>query len=159
MWWVALVVVVVVSVVVVAMFVVLVMVLVVVSSVRSLLMCRVVVHIPARVSLPLLDASTPPPVAEKVRFLLPTRPLPRPSRPTVHRRRPRPLCKVLEVEDVAPGAVQATPRPPMPKANQLEAKKARLVRWEKDPSLIEKDMDRQREALNRAQKEDLQVNA
>ena len=77
----------------------------------------------------------------------------------MHHRRPRPLYKVLEAEDVAPGAVQATPRPPMPKANQLEAKKARLERWKKDPSLIEKDMDQQREALDRAQKEDLQVNA
>lgn len=66
---------------------------------------------------------------------------------------------MLDAEDVAPGAVQATPRPPMPKANQLEAKKARLQRWEKDPSLIEKEIGQQREALKRAQKEDLQVNS
>lgn len=53
--------------------------------------------------------------------------------------------------------MQATPHPPMPKANQLEPKRARLVRWKKDPDEIEKDMAKQREALKRAEREDLQV--
>lgn len=65
--------------------------------------------------------------------------------------------QVLEPEAVAPGAVQATPRPPMPKANQPEAKKSRVQRWKKDPSEMEKDMAKQREALARVEKEDAQV--
>lgn len=64
---------------------------------------------------------------------------------------------MLEPEDIAPGAVQTTPRPPMPKANQLEAKRARMMRWKKDTSEMEKDMAKQREALAKAEKEDAQV--
>lgn len=64
---------------------------------------------------------------------------------------------MLEPEAVAPGAVQATPRPPMPKANQPEAKRARMERWKKDPSEMDKDMAKQREALARAEKEDAKV--
>lgn len=65
--------------------------------------------------------------------------------------------QVLEPEAVAPGAVQATPRPPMPKANQPEAKRSRIERWKKDPSEMEKDMTDQRKSLARAEKEDAQV--
>lgn len=64
---------------------------------------------------------------------------------------------MLEAEAVAPGAVQATPHPPMPKANQLEPKRKRMERWKKDPSEMEKDMAKQRESLARAEKEDAQV--
>lgn len=65
--------------------------------------------------------------------------------------------KVLEPEEAAPGAVQATPCPPMPKANQLEPKRTRMERWKKDPAEMEKDMAKQRESLARAEKEDAQV--
>lgn len=67
------------------------------------------------------------------------------------------IVKVLDTEDIAPGAVQATPRPPMPRANQLEAKRERMLRWEKEPSAIEKDMKGQRQAVQCAQKEEAQV--
>ncbi|CAM9794372.1 unnamed protein product, partial [Ectocarpus sp. 13 AM-2016] len=67
--------------------------------------------------------------------------------------------QVLQPEEMAPGAVQATPRPPMPKANQLEPKRARMARWKKDPSEMEKDMAKQREALKKAEKEDEQLEA
>lgn len=70
---------------------------------------------------------------------------------------PLSVLKVLQPEEVAPGAVQATPRPPMPKANQLEPKRARMARWKKDPSEMEKDMAKQREALKKAEEEDEQV--
>lgn len=65
--------------------------------------------------------------------------------------------QVLEPEAVAPGAVQATPRPPMPKANQPGPKRARMERWKNDPSEMEKDMAKQRESLTRAEKQDAQV--
>lgn len=65
--------------------------------------------------------------------------------------------KVLEPEEMSPGAVQASPRPPMPKANQLEPKRARMERWKKNPAEMEKDMAKQRESLARAEKEDAQV--
>lgn len=67
------------------------------------------------------------------------------------------LVKVLEPEEAAPGAVQATPRPPMPQANQLEPKRTRMERWKKDPSEMEKDMAKQWESLARAEKEDAQA--
>ena len=67
------------------------------------------------------------------------------------------LQQVLDAEEVAPGGVMVTPRPLIPKANQLEAKQARLARWEKDPSLIEKDMADRREAVSRAEEKDLRV--
>ena len=50
-----------------------------------------------------------------------------------------------------------TPRPLTPKANHLEEKRARLARWENDPSLIEKDMAKQREAVSRAEEKDARV--
>lgn len=64
---------------------------------------------------------------------------------------------MLDPEESAPGAVQATLRPPMPKANQLEPKRTRMERWKKDPSEMEKDMVKQRESLAKAEKEDAQA--
>lgn len=65
--------------------------------------------------------------------------------------------QVLEPEEMSPGAVQASPRPPMPKANQLEPKRARIERWKNNPAEMEKDMAKQRESLARAEKEDALV--
>lgn len=66
---------------------------------------------------------------------------------------------MLDAEELSPGDVMATPLPPMPKANQLEAKRARLARWKRDPSVIEKEIAEQKDAVTRAEEKDALVSA
>lgn len=66
---------------------------------------------------------------------------------------------MLDAEEFSPGDVMATPLPPMPKANQLEAKRARLARWQRDPSVIEKEIAEQKDAVTRAEEKDALVSA
>ncbi|CAN0444603.1 unnamed protein product, partial [Ascophyllum nodosum] len=67
--------------------------------------------------------------------------------------------EVLDAEEVTPKGTMVTPRPLIPKASHLEEKRARLARWKNNPSLVERDMTKKREAVSKAEDEDALVEA